>query len=99
MDQKQVIEAITWTSSMTIRCAIVVSMAMMLLFAFLGLAAAGATLSDPTASVRVGLIFGGYILVIIATLLAMMWMPAQKWLWLLGGSLVATPLIAMAIGR
>jgi len=68
--------------------------------ALMGLAASGATLSNPDASVRVGTIFGLYILTAILRLGMLIFVHSRAWAWLLAATVALLPfVVTLTAGR
>lgn len=81
------------------RAVIVAALLIYLPSGLLALAAAGATLSDPTAGPRVGALIFTYMGVVVATLLLLLWRGSRAWSWGAALVVVALPLVAMAFAQ
>jgi len=96
---KQISSLIALSASIMMRSLIVIGLAGMIAFAIFALAAAGATLEDPTGATRVAILIGAYIALSLAAIAAIVLAPSRKWPWIVGGSLIAIPLMALRIGH
>ena len=95
LEKRQISPFITLSVSIMMRSSIALGLVGMMAFAILALAAAGATLEDPAGASRVVILIGAYIALDLGAIAAMTLAPSRKWPWILGGSLIAVPLIAL----
>jgi sterol desaturase/sphingolipid hydroxylase (fatty acid hydroxylase superfamily) len=77
------------------RAAVVVLLLLMIPAALLTLAAAGPTLSDATASYRVGSLVLAYLALDVLSLILIVLFHARRWVWVFAACVAFTPIIAL----